>query len=184
MKGSIDQGLFLPKSGSLPLIAYSDADWAGDKADRSSTSAYLLYLGPCLISWKSFKQRTVARSSTEAEYRALASAAAEVAWLQSLLSELGVSNSAPPTLLCDNVSATYTCANPVFHSRMKHLAIDYHFVRQRVQQGLLRVRHVPSVDQFADALTKPLSSARFLLLRSKLRIAMTTPSLRGHVEGK
>lgn len=136
-KGSIDLGLFLAKSLGLPLVAYSDADGAGDKTDRCSMSAYLIYLGPCLVSWKSFKQKTVARSSTEAEYGALASAAAEIAWVQSLLSELGISHSTPPVLYCDNVGATYFSSNPVFHSRMKHLVIDYHFVCQCVQSSLL-----------------------------------------------
>ena len=71
---------------SSSLTAYSDADWAGNKDDFTSTSAHLVYYGSNLISWKSSKQRAVARSSTEAEYRALANSAAEVTWIHSLLS--------------------------------------------------------------------------------------------------
>lgn len=150
LKGSLDFGLFLPKSTDLSLHGYSDSDWAGDHTDRFSTSGYLIFLGPCLISWKSAKQRTIARSSTEAEYRALASTAAELAWIQSFLSEIGFSSPTAPSLFCDNVGATYLASNPVFQSRMKHIAIDYHFVRQRVQSGELKVLHISSKDQLAD----------------------------------
>lgn len=129
LKGTTDLDLFFPKSSDLTLRAYSDSDWAGDTTDRCSTGGYCIFLGSCLISWKSAKQRTVARSSTEAEYRALATAAAEIAWVKSLLSEIGFSFSSAPPLFCDNVGATYMSSNPFFHSRMKHLAIDYHFVR-------------------------------------------------------
>jgi hypothetical protein len=79
----------------------------------------------------------VARSSTEAKYRAVASIAAEVLWIQSLLGELGITLTRPPFIHFDNIGATYLCANPVFHSKMKHIAIDYHFVRDKVSTGSL-----------------------------------------------
>jgi len=74
------------------------------------------------------KQRAVARSSTEAEYRALANAASEMLWLLALFTELGYSILAPPQLLCDNLGATHLSFNPVQHSRIKHIQIDLHFV--------------------------------------------------------
>lgn len=95
---------------------------------------------------------SIARSSTEAEYRAVAAIAAELSWVQSLLHELGVSLTKPPVIYCDNIGATYVCANPVFHSRMKHIAIDFHFVRDKVSKGLLHVSHVATNNQLADAL--------------------------------
>uniref|UniRef100_A0A6N2KS64 Integrase catalytic domain-containing protein n=1 Tax=Salix viminalis TaxID=40686 RepID=A0A6N2KS64_SALVM len=161
LKGTITHGLFLTRSASASLSAFSDSDWAGNPDDRTSTSAYILFLGGNAIAWASRKQRSVARSSTEAEYRAIAATAAELAWVQNLLSELGASPPSPPVIYCDNVGATYLCANPVFHSRMKHIAIDFHFVRDYVTKGLLRVSHVSTTDQLADALTKPLSRQRF-----------------------
>ena len=109
---------------------YSDADWAGDPTDRTSTTGYILFYGSNPISWSSKKQKTVARSSTEAEYRAVASALAETNWVTNLLSELRVPLTAIPKIMCDNVGTTYLCQNPVFHSRMKHIAIDFHFVRE------------------------------------------------------
>lgn len=102
--------------------------------DRTSTSGHVLFLGGNPISWSSKKQRTVARSSTEVKYRAVASALAETNWVQNLLRELHVANLVTPIIYCDNVSATYVCHNPVFHSRMKHISVDFHFVRDQVQK--------------------------------------------------
>lgn len=162
LAGTANKGMFFAASSPLTLHAYSDADWAGNRDDFTSTGAYIVYLGRQPISWSSKKQTGVARSSTEAEYRALTSAAAELKWLTSLMSELGLKSSEIPVLYCDNVGATYLLANPVFHSRMKHLALDYHFVREQVQAKKLRVAHISSTDQLADALTKPLPRLRFL----------------------
>lgn len=181
LKGTIQQGLTLHQSSSSTIQTFADADWGGDEDNCRSTSAFLLYLGSNLVSWKSFKQRTVARSTTEAEYRAVASATAETLWVQSLLKELRIPTIVP-VIHCDNISATYASANPVFHTRMKHLALDFHFVREKVQSGLLKVHHVPSHDQLADILTKPLPRLRFVLLRDKLCTIMDSTDLRGHVE--
>ncbi|GKD11418.1 retrovirus-related pol polyprotein from transposon TNT 1-94, partial [Tanacetum coccineum] len=116
-----------------------------------------------------------------AEYKALANAAAEVLWVQNLLTNLGVKQSLPPTLFCDNTAATYLCANPVYHSRMKHVALDYHFVREKVADGSLKVLHINSNDQLADALTKPLSRSPFLRLRSKIGVSDGSSILRGRI---
>ena len=179
MKGTLYFGLHLSRRSSHRLYAFSDADWAGNLDDRKSTTAYVVYLGGNLISWSSRKQRSVARSSTEAEYRAIATTTAEIAWIQSLLRELGISLSGPPLISCDNIGATFYCANPVLHSRMKHIDIDFQFVRDRVNSGLLQVSHVSTVDQLADALTKPLPRLRFQLLRSKIGVSDGTTVLRG-----
>ncbi|KAL0703046.1 hypothetical protein Bca4012_069471 [Brassica carinata] len=176
LAGTPTHGLFFSATNKLVLHAYSDADWAGDSDDFVSTNSYIIYLGQHPISWASKKQNGVARSSTEAEYRAVANAAAEIAWICNLLTELGIPLLSPPTLRCDNVGATFLCANPVFHSRMKHIAIDYHFVRGQVQRGALKVPHVNTRDQLADALTKPLARARFLELRNKIGVTSGTPS--------
>uniref|UniRef100_A0A2N9H958 Reverse transcriptase Ty1/copia-type domain-containing protein n=1 Tax=Fagus sylvatica TaxID=28930 RepID=A0A2N9H958_FAGSY len=113
---------------STPVLrTYSDADWVGNIDDRTSTSAYISFLGSNPISWSSKKQRAVARSSTEAEYRALANAASETMWLSTLFQELQFSVTESPQLLCDNLGATHLSFNPVNHSRMKHIQIDLHF---------------------------------------------------------
>ncbi|XP_019179912.1 PREDICTED: uncharacterized protein LOC109175117 [Ipomoea nil] len=168
IKGTLDYGLRLSPSSSTVIHAYSDSDWAGCPVDRKSTSGFAVYLGTNLISWLSKKQRTVARSSTEAEYKALADVSAEVTWVVSLLRELGLHSGEPATLWCDNLGATYLCANPVFHARTKHVEIDYHFVRDKVASGDFLVNYVSTADQLADIFTKPLPSPRFTTLRDKL----------------
>jgi histone deacetylase 1/2 len=97
-------------------------------------------VGSNLVSWNARKQATVSRSSTEAEYKSLANATAEIMWVQTLLDELGVSQSKAAVLWCDNIGATYLSANPVFYARTKHIEVDYHFVRERVARKLLDIR--------------------------------------------
>ncbi|KAG7534176.1 Integrase catalytic core [Arabidopsis thaliana x Arabidopsis arenosa] len=176
LAGTVSHGIFLRANTPMTLHAFSDADWAGDNHDYLSTNAYILYLGSSPIPWSSKKQKGVARSSTEAEYRAVANTASELRWVCSLLTELGVTLPAVPVIYCDNVGATYLCANPVFHSRMKHLALDYHFVRDNVQAGALRVAHVSTHDQLADALTKALPRPRFTDLFNKIGVTLVPPS--------
>ncbi|XP_033144322.1 uncharacterized protein LOC103859022 isoform X1 [Brassica rapa] len=176
LAGTPSHGIFFSASNKLVLQGYSDADWGGDSDDYVSTNSYVVYLGKHPVSWSSKKQNGVARSSTEAEYRAVANAASEINWICNVLSELGISLPTAPVIFCDNVGATFLCANPVFHSRMKHIALDYHFVRNQVQRGALAVAHVNTRDQLADALTKPLSRARYLELRNKLGVCSPTPS--------
>ena len=176
LAGTYISGIFLSRHSSLSLHAYSDADWGGNKDDYTSTGAYVVFFGQHPISWSAKKQTGIARSSTEAEYRAISAVSAEVRWLYSLLRELHIPLVSTPTIYCDNVGATYLSANPVFHSRMKHLALDFHFIREKVQNGTLRVSHVSSKDQLADGLTKPLPRNRFQLLFSKIRLTNRAPS--------
>ncbi|CAM8926310.1 unnamed protein product [Rhodiola kirilowii] len=182
VKGTLDFGLTIRADPhSLNLCAYSDADWAGCPDSRRSTTGYLIFLGSSLVSWCSKKQPTVSRSSAESEYRALAHACAETQWLIYLLHELGVPVSFPVKLYCDNLSATYMAANPVFHARTRHIELDYHFVREKVALGSHQVLFVPSTDQPADLLTKALHKPRHVLLRSKL-VRSCPSSLRGDVK--
>lgn len=168
LAGTVTHGIFFSASTPLTLHAYSDADWAGNKDDYTSTGAYIVYIGKQPVSWASRKQKSVARSSTEAEYRSVADTAAELRWIHSVANEQCIPLTGTPTIFCDNIGATQLCANPVFHTRMKHVVLDYHFIREQVQQRALRVSHVCSADQLADALTKPLPRSRFQSLVVKI----------------
>ena len=176
LAGTPSHGILLRCNTPLTLHGFSDADWAGDVDDFLSTNAYVVYLGSSPISWSSRKQKGVARSSTEAEYRAVANAASEIRWITSLLTELGVRLSTPPVIYCDNIGAAHLSANSIFHSRMKHLALDFHFIRDNVQVGTLRVSHVSTHDQLADPLTKALSRPHFQELLSKLGVTSVPPT--------
>jgi hypothetical protein len=164
------------------LSAFTDADWAGDPNDCRSTSSLLMFLGHNPITWSAKNQLIVSRSSTEAEYRALASASAEVCWLRVLLRDLGIFISDPPILWCDNVSALAIASNPVFHARTKHIKVDFHFIRERVLHKDLQVKFVSTTDQLADIFTKGLSLPRFHELQSKVLFPVDTIRLRGDDE--
>ncbi|CAH9063661.1 unnamed protein product [Cuscuta epithymum] len=171
LQGSVDHGLWLQSNPDISLIvAYSDADWAGCPDSSRSTTGYAVFLGSNLISWRSKKQPTVSKSSTEAEYRAIAYTVQDTLFIRSLLTDMGITISAPVQLRCDNVSASYLAINPIQHDRSKHIKIDYHFVRERVAHGDLVVKYVPTQLQLADIFTKSLSSQRFEFLRANLRV--------------
>jgi transposase InsO family protein len=181
LRGTLDHGLHYTP-GPISISAFSDADWAGDPNDRRSTSGLLFFLGNNPITWSAKKQLTVSRSSTEAEYRALASASAELCWLRTLLKDLGLYLHDPPILWCDNISALAIASNPVFHARTKHIEVDFHFIRERVLHKDLQVKFVSTNDQLADIFTKGLPSSRFRDLQSKLLVPVDTIRLRGDDE--
>jgi hypothetical protein len=105
---------------------------------------YIVFYSPNLVSWSSRKQPTVSRSSTEAEYKAIANGTGEATWLQSVLGELGIFQAQASVLWCDNLGATFFTANRIFHASMKHIEIDFHFMREKVANGALKVRFVSS----------------------------------------
>ncbi|GAV70402.1 LOW QUALITY PROTEIN: hypothetical protein CFOL_v3_13900, partial [Cephalotus follicularis] len=151
----------------MDLVAYSDADWAGSAIDRRSTTGYCTFVGGNLVSWRSKKQTTVARSSAEAEYRAMA-CGAELMWLRSLLLEMGLLVSKPMKMFCDNQAVIYIASNPVYHERTKHIEVDCHFVRDAVMKKLVETPFVSSSGQLADVLTKSLFAPNFRMCCNKL----------------
>ncbi|KAM1701493.1 hypothetical protein ACFXTN_024755 [Malus domestica] len=170
LKGTWQCGLTYSAQDNMDLFAYSDADWAADINTRRSTTGYIVFLGSNPVSWQSKKQGSVSRSSTDAEYKALANAAADVAWIRLVLKDLHMFLPSVPLVHCDNLSTLALCSNPVFHTRIKHLDTDFHFVRERVQKGDLQVHYIPTEAQIADVLTKGLHSPLFVHHCSNLRL--------------
>lgn len=176
LRGTLYQSLLFPSTSSLELRAFSDADWATDQTDRKSTTGYCVFLGDSLISWKSKKQDVVSRSSTEAEYRAMASTTSEIIWLRWLLTDMGVSLSGSTPMYCDNKSAIQIAHNTVFHERTKHIEIDCHFTRHHFEQGTISLPFVSSSMQLADFFTKAHTIKRHRFFLDKLSMFLTTPS--------
>ena len=121
------------KHGHTRIKCFSNADWAGSKEDRRSTSGYYVFFGGNMISWKSKKQSVVSRSSAESEYRAMAQSECEIMWIHQLLMEMGIETSVPAKLWCDNQAAMHIASNPVFHEWTKHIEINCHFVHKKIQ---------------------------------------------------
>ena len=180
LKGTVTHRLHYACPFPVLLTSFSDADWAGDSSNHRSTSGFLICLGHNLISWSSKKQPTIARSSTEAEYKAIANTMSELIWITSLFRELHIPLPSP-TLWCDNIGATYLSTNPVFHARMRHIKIDFPFVREQVALWRLHVGIISGKDQPADLLTKSLHKLCFLQLRTKLNLHLAL-SLWGDVK--
>ncbi|CAL1356682.1 unnamed protein product [Linum trigynum] len=168
LKSTPGRGLFFPASNPLHLTAYCDADWGGCPLTRRSTTGYYIRLGASPISWRTKKQQVVARSSAEAEYRAMASTVSELLWLRWLLRDFGVTFLGPTPLFCDNQAALHIAANPVFHERTKNVEMDCYFVRERVQSGDIAPRKIATSEQPADLFTKGLSVDQFHHLFGKL----------------
>lgn len=183
LKQSPGQGIVISASGRLQLTAFSDSDWGGCPSTRHSLTGFCIMLGPSLISWRCKKQHAVSRSSAKAEYRAMADTCCEVTWLLALLKDLQLPQLLPIPFFCNSKSALYIADNPVFHERTKHIEIDCHLVREKLQQGIINTFHLSSEFQPADMFTKAVGAAQLAYFNSKLNVCnLFQPSnLRGDV---
>lgn len=139
--------------GTLDLVGYTDADFAPPPT-RQSTSGYLFILNGGAISWASKRQKSVATSTTEAEYMALSLGVKEAIWLRRLLGELGFPRDGPVPILVDNQSCIKLAKNPENHQLTKHIDTQYHFIRQEVEKEVVSVEFCSTKRMAADFLTK------------------------------
>ena len=170
LKSSPGKGLMFTRNHHLRVEGYTDADWAGNISDRKSTSGYFTFVGGNLVTWRSKKQKVVALSSAEAEFRGMAKGICELLWLRKLLTEIGFAPSCEMDLFCDNKAAIDISHNPVQHDRTKHVKVDRHFIKQNIEAKIIRFPFVKSEDQLADILTKAVCRKTFYSSLAKLGI--------------
>jgi hypothetical protein len=168
LKSCPGKGLLYTRQGNLHVECYTDADWAGSLDDRRSTSGYCVFVGGNLVAWRSKKQSVVARSTAEAEFRAMAHGVCELLWVQILLTELQLFKSKPLMLYCDNKAAIDIANNPIHHDRTKHIEIDRHFIKEKLDKGIICLPYVKSASQVADVLTKGLPEKMFSAFCTKM----------------
>ena len=188
IRSTVDYGIVYGKgldiSGSLninsKLKAYSDSDYAADKLNRKSILGYVYMFGGGPISWMSRKQKSVATSTTEAEYMALSTCAKEGLWIAQLLKDMGYDKylgnklnqvtitedikhkaHSPVQLLGDNQAANLLVKDAHIHERSKHIDVAYHHIRDLHKRNLIQLDYIPSADMVADGLTKPLPGDKF-----------------------
>ena len=162
LKQAPGQGILLSSQSDVCLTAYCDSDWGKCSNSRKSVIGFCIMVGASPISWRSKKQYVVARSTAEAKYRAITTATCEVIWLLSLFNDLGLIALAPALLKCDNQAALYIAANPVFHEHTKHIEVDCHFVREKMQAGIIHPTYFHTKAQLADIFPKIVCCPPFL----------------------
>ena len=158
-----DSGILVNFDGTWQIVAFCDSDFAGDKDNRISVTGFCIYIGKCLISWKSRGQKSVTLSSTEAEYVAVSEVCMEIMFIRQVLEFLGVKVNYPITVNCDNVGAIFLAYNSKNSQRTKHVDIRAHYVRQYVEDGTVKIIFVKSESNAADVYTKNVASNIFKL---------------------
>ncbi|GJW54307.1 hypothetical protein Tco_0098392 [Tanacetum coccineum] len=174
LRGTVNRGLWYPKNSSIALTAYTDTDHVGCQDTRRSTYGCMQLLGERLVSWSSKRQKSAAISSTEAKYIALSGCCAQVLWMRSQLTDYGLGFNKIP-MYCDNKSAIALCCNNVQHSRSKHIDIRFHFIKEKVKNGVVELYFVNTEYQLVDIFTKALGRERIQFLINKLGMRSFTP---------
>ncbi|GJX31377.1 retrovirus-related pol polyprotein from transposon TNT 1-94 [Tanacetum coccineum] len=174
LRGTVNTGLWYTKDSGIELTRFSDADYAGCKDTFKSTSGGAQFLGEKLVSWSSKKQDCTALSTAEAEYVSLSVCCAQVLWMRTQLTDYGFHFNKIP-IYCDSKSAIAISCNPVQHSRTKHIAVRYHFIKEHVEKGTIELYFVKTDYQLADLFTKALPVDRFNYLVRRLGMRSLSP---------
>ncbi|KAL4564910.1 hypothetical protein LXL04_028986 [Taraxacum kok-saghyz] len=161
LQNTTSLGIWYPANTGFFVQAYTDSDLGGCNLDLKSTSGGCQFLDRKLVSWQSRKQTCVSLSTAEAEYIAAATCTSQVLWIQSQLRDYGVNMKKIP-IYCDSESAIRICHNPVQHSKTKHIALRYHFIKDHIEEGNIEIHFVKTTDQLADIFTKALAEIPFM----------------------
>lgn len=182
LKATPTLGLHFRAGESQPLlVGYVDSDYAGCLDTRRSTTGWIFMLGGSPVSWCSQRQKTVSTSTLEAEYVAAAEATKEAVWLRTFINDLGITGLHIDTvpLHIDNNSALLATRNPDFNGRMKHIDVRHHFIREKVEEGVIDTIRVASKDNLADILTKPLDLVDFERLTTRMGLGKAISQMAG-----
>ena len=169
LKGTLDVKLCLGGM-ALTLKGYCDADWGGDVNSRRSTMGYVFFLGQGAISWSSKRQPTIALSTTEAEYMAASQSVKEAIWFRELMADVGCVQERATMIICDNQGCIALAKNPKHHSRTKHIDVQHHFIREKVEEEVIELRYCPTQEMVADVLTKALTRDKHEAMRRAMRL--------------
>jgi len=165
IKGTIELGMLYKRGEDITLVAYTDSDYAGDVDDRKSTSGFVFSLGTGAVSWSSKKQPIVTLSTTEPEYIVAASCACQCIWIMRILETIGFKGQKHILILCDSNSAIKLSENSIFHGRSKHIDGRFHFLKDLVKEGKIKLSHYNTQNQIADIMTKSLKLEQFMKIR-------------------
>jgi transposase InsO family protein len=180
LQGTLDLKLCLGGK-DIDLRGYCDADWAGDASERRSTTGYVFFVGDGAISWNCKRQPTIALSTTEAEYMAASQCTKEAIWLRKLLEDVGFVQRGATTIMCDNQGCISLAKNPTHHSRTKHIDVQHHFIRERLENGEISLKYCPTEEMVADVLTKALAKERHQRLARAMGLRESNYSQSGSV---
>ena len=167
LKGTRDSGIIFRQEAGLNLEIFTDADYA-NRADALSIGSYISILGGGTIAWSSKKQRTVALSTTEAEYIALTEGTKQLVWLRRFLLDLGFDQSHSTSICSNNLSAITLSHDATYHARTKHINVTYHYIHEKVASNEATLTYVKSKENPADLMTKPLDLFQHCYLHDKL----------------
>nr|GEZ84621.1 retrovirus-related Pol polyprotein from transposon TNT 1-94 [Tanacetum cinerariifolium] len=175
IKNTIKIGLWYPKDTGFELTAFLDSSYAGCLDSRKSTSGGIQFLGgDKLVSWSSKKQDCTLMSLVEAEYVSLSACCAQVLWMRTQLTDYSFYFDKIP-MYCDSKAAIAISCNPVQHSRTKHIDVRYHFIKKKVEKGIIELFFFRTEYLLADLFTKALSKDRFKYFVRRLGMRCLTP---------
>jgi hypothetical protein len=175
IRGTINYGLKYTTSSDIQLHGFTDFDWVGSAEDRKSTSGMCFSLGSAMISWSNRKHKSVTLSTVEEEYMEACETCTEAVWITKLVSDLFDQTLESTIIYCDNQSCIRLSEHPVFHERSKHIEIKYYFIRDKFQEGEVKLDYIPTDEKTTNILTKPLSKIKFAYFRKKMGIVEITP---------